>query len=291
MNQKFLLCCDLDRTLLPNGPQHESPNARRLFRELAQLPAVMLAYVSGRDLVLLQEAIADYELPLPQYAVGDVGSSIYHIDNDRWESLQTWDAQIAPDWNGHKHDEMQQWCTGFAELTLQEPAKQNTFKLSYYTEPGVDWKNLVARLSVRLQEQGVCASIVWSLDEAAGTGLLDILPATATKLHAVRFLMEQTQTPDANLVYAGDSGNDLPVLVSGLQSVLVANAPEEIRKEAKTRLKNKNLSDRLYLARGGFLGMNGNYAAGVLEGVAHFFPERLDWMRTVMSRWQAGVID
>lgn len=289
MNQKLLLCCDLDRTLLPNGPQDESPNARRLFRELAGLPAVVLAYVSGRDLVLLQEAIADYGLPLPQYAVGDVGSSIYHIDNDRWEHLQAWDVQIAPDWNGHKHDELQQWCIEFPELTLQEPAKQNTHKLSYYTEPGVDWKTLIARLSARLQEQGVYASMVWSLDEAAGTGLLDILPASATKLHAVRFLMEQTQTPDSNLIYAGDSGNDLPVLISGLRSVLVANASAEVKKEAEARLKNNDLSDRLYLARGGFLGMNGNYAAGVLEGVAHFFPEKLEWMRKVINQWQADI--
>ena len=95
MNQKLLLCCDLDRTLLPNGPQDESPNARRLFLELANLPEVVLAYVSGRDLVLLQEAIADFGLPLPQYAVGDVGSTVYHIDNDQWESLQARWATVS----------------------------------------------------------------------------------------------------------------------------------------------------------------------------------------------------
>ncbi len=272
---------------MPNGPQDESPNARRLFRELAQLPAVVLVYVSGRDLALLQAAIADYGLPLPQYAVGDAGSTVYRFGNDRWESLPAWDAQIAPDWGGHEHDELQQWCIEFPELALQEPAKQNTYKLSYYTELGVDWQNLIARLRVRLQAQGIRTSIVWSLDETAGTGLLDILPASATKLHAVRFLLAQTQTPDSNLVYAGDSGNDLPVLGSGLQSVLVANAPAEVRQEAKTRLQNNDLSDRLYLARGDFLGMNGNYAAGVLEGVAHFFPEKLDWMRKVVNQWQA----
>jgi hypothetical protein len=31
--------------------------------------------------------------------------------------------------------------------------------------------------------------------------------------------------------------------------------------------------NRLYLPEGNFLGLNGNYAAGVVEGLFHFFPE------------------
>ena len=34
----------------------------------------------------------------------------------------------------------------------------------------------------------------------------------------------------------------------------------------------------LYLAHGGFLGMNGNYSAGILEGVAHYHPDTRLWM-------------
>jgi len=40
-----------------------------------------------------------------------------------------------------------------------------------------------------------------------------------------------------------------------------------------------DLSDTLYIAKGDFLDMNGNYAAGVLEGVAHFLPETITWMK------------
>jgi len=36
--------------------------------------------------------------------------------------------------------------------------------------------------------------------------------------------------------------------------------------------------ETLYLARGDFLGMNGNYAAGILEGCVHFFPETKAWI-------------
>jgi hypothetical protein len=36
--------------------------------------------------------------------------------------------------------------------------------------------------------------------------------------------------------------------------------------------------DQLYIARGDFQGMNGNYSAGMLEGIAHYHPKTLAWM-------------
>ena len=43
MNRQLLLCTDLDRTVLPNGPQSESQGARTLFAALAARPEVTLA--------------------------------------------------------------------------------------------------------------------------------------------------------------------------------------------------------------------------------------------------------
>ena len=40
MASPILLCCDLDRTLIPNGPQPESPGARPLLRALAHHPGL-----------------------------------------------------------------------------------------------------------------------------------------------------------------------------------------------------------------------------------------------------------
>jgi 3-deoxy-D-manno-octulosonate 8-phosphate phosphatase KdsC-like HAD superfamily phosphatase len=107
---------------------------------------------------------------------------------------------------------------------------------------------------------------------------LDVLPERATKLHAIQFLMRQNGFFKDETIFAGDSGNDLPVLTSGLQAVLVRNAPDEVRRAALREVQSKGLSGSLYLAQGGFLGMNGNYAAGVLEGLAHFVPATQEWM-------------
>jgi len=79
-------------------------------------------------------------------------------------------------------------------------------------------------------------------------------------------------------MYSGDSGNDLAVLASQVPEVLVGNASEEVRREAIRRAAEQRHTEALYLARGGLKGMNGNYAAGILEGMVHFMPETAAWL-------------
>ena len=120
--------------------------------------------------------------------------------------------------------------------------------------------------------------MIYSVDEDKGIGLLDILPASATKFHAIEFLRCQLGFDYSNTVFAGDSGNDLPVLVSDIPSILVANAHEEIIKTAQLQTQSQGNPNSLYLAKGDFLGMNGNYSAGILEGVAYYHPHIKQWM-------------
>ena len=278
MKNKVLLCSDLDRTLLPNGPQEESAQARPLLHRLAARPEVTLVYVSGRHKALLLDAIRDYDMPMPDYAIGDVGTTIYHITDSDWHMWQAWHTEIAPDWNGQHHDQLAALLADIDVLQMQEDEKQNTFKLSYYAPEDTDRDALLAQVRERLEPRGIRASLIWSIDEMAHIGLLDVLPESATKLHAIRFLMQQIGFDESNTVFSGDSGNDLPVLTSGLQAVLVANVMDDVRREACDELAAKGLTQQLYLARGGFLGMNGNYAAGALEGLAHFCPQVMPWL-------------
>lgn len=275
---RVLLCSDLDRTILPNGGPPESPLARPLLRALAQCQAVTLTYVSGRDITLLQQAIADYGIPLPDYAVGDVGSTIYRLDDGDWQVWSDWHAAIAPDWGGRHGAELAALLTDLDVLTLQESAKQSRFKLSYYTPVELDVAALTARVDARLAAQGLAASVIWSIDEAAATGLLDIVPQSATKLGAIRFLMHQIGFSRQQTVFAGDSGNDLPVLLSDIPAVLVRNADAHVRQELKAALAGQD-SDTVYEAQGDFLGMNGNYSAGVLEGLVHYQPQLRAWLQ------------
>lgn len=273
----ILLCGDLDRTILPNGRQPESPWARPLLRRLAARSGLTLAYVSGRSEGLLKAAIDEYDIPVPDYAIGDVGTTIYEPRRD-WAPWEDWAEEIGRDWKGKTRQDLADLFSDMPALRLQEPEKQNTFKLSYYTDAEADAKRLKREMSERLSAEGVRASLIWSVDEQEDVGLLDVLPERATKVHAIRFLMRKKGFSEDRTVFAGDSGNDLPALTSGLRAVLVRNARDDVRREARKTMADKGLEDRLYLARGGFLGMNGHYAAGVLEGLAHFLPETRDWM-------------
>lgn len=269
----FLLCTDLDRTLIPNGPKPESAQARARFKRLVQQKEVTLVYVTGRSRALIEQAIADYDLPQPDFAIADVGSTIYRIDASGWQQWKEWDIHIAQDWQLLAHDHLSRLLSTFPVLQLQEPEKQTPHKLSFYVPLETDVQELLGKITAQLDQIGIKANLIWSIDEVARIGLLDILPANANKLHAIRFLMQHNGFGNDSTLFAGDSGNDLDVLLSNIPSVLVANADTEVKKQAM----HANV-DTLYVAKGDYLGMNGNYAAGILEGVTHYLPEVDTWL-------------
>ncbi len=270
---RLLLCCDLDRTLIPNGAAEESPAARPLFREFVADPAICLAYISGRHLGLIDEAIKDYGLPVPNYAVGDVGTTIYSREDAAWSPVSEWWQDIARDWGGASRHEICACIGDILGLTLQPSDRQNTFKLSYFVALSHDIQPIMQLVRERLDEMGLRYSLVWSVDEVANVGLLDVLPERATKLHAMEFLMSLLDVDEKSAIFAGDSGNDIPVLSSGHQSVLVGNADETVMSAARRALSEQGRVNGLFVAESGFMGMNGNYAAGVLEGVHHYRPD------------------
>jgi len=274
----LMLCCDLDRTVIPNGAAEESPSARPLFRELAARPEVVLAYVSGRHIDLIDEAVEEYGLPIPNFAVGDVGTTIYERGEEAWVSVTDWASEIGGDWGTLRHADILAHLLPVEGIVLQPPDRQNTHKLSFFVDLEHEIAPLLALVRDRLDSLGIRYCLVWSVDEAAGLGLLDLLPESATKLHAVEFLMRRLAVDERRAVFAGDSGNDLPVLGSGHQAVLVRNAADDVRDAALSALQERALVDRLYIAAGGFMGMNGNYCAGVLEGAVHFVPAARDWI-------------
>jgi hypothetical protein len=284
MSNKLLICTDLDRTLIPNGPQPESPLAREYFASLVSRSDVDLAYVSGRHRSLVEQAITDFHLPIPDFVIGDVGTTIYRlIAGHDWEHDESWEKEISQDWAGNTHAGLADLLAGVSALQLQEADKQNSCKLSYYVPLQADTIALSKTIEARLEQVGAHCRLIWSIDEPENIGLLDILPQRASKYHAVRALIRDGGFNLGRTVFCGDSGNDIEVLVSPVPSVLVANCSDEVRLEAISKAKAGGQSENLYIAHGGLLSMNGNYAAGMLEGIVHYHPETLEWMQLQLS--------
>ena len=137
---------------------------------------------------------------------------------------------------------------------------------------------LSAVIRHRFEEAGIRATLIWSTDEPMGIGLLDILPERASKLHAVEALMKFSGFDYSNTVFCGDSGNDIEVLASRIPAVLVANGRADVKELARRLADEKGFGSQLYIAQGGYMGMNGNYSAGILEGIAHYHPDTTGWI-------------
>jgi HAD superfamily hydrolase (TIGR01484 family) len=279
VNRRLLICTDLDRTLLPNGEAPESVNARPTFCALAAHPGITLAYVSGRDLGLVEQAIAEYAVPIPDVVIADVGTSIYHrAARDAWRRDRLWDETLARDWHGAGHAGLAARLDPLDGLERQEAERQGRHKLSYYLPPGTDADALDRQVEAQLAGIGARTRRIYSVDDLDGRGLLDVLPASASKYHAIRALMQELAFSLDDTVFCGDSGNDLDVLASPIHAVLVANATAQVRAQAVALAADRHHADALYLAHGGFMGMNGNYSAGILEGAAHYQPHIVHWI-------------
>ncbi|WP_373479654.1 HAD-IIB family hydrolase [Geminocystis sp.] len=266
----LLICTDLDRTLIPNGKSPESPCARALFHQLVAHENIFLAYVTGRDQNLVKNAMENYHLPSPNFVISDVGSSIYKIVNNQWLRITDWDQKIQKDWGNFTREKLSTFLIDINECKLQEKEKQGLSKLSYYIPLKYDHKKLLKKIKLRLEEVKIKSNLIWSVDEEKNIGLLDILPKSANKYQAINYVMNKEKFTLENTVFAGDSGNDLDVLVSPIKSILVANAHEEIKNIIqKMQLQETN---NIYIAEGKYLNLNGNYSAGILEGIVYYFP-------------------
>ncbi len=278
--RRLLLCTDMDRTVIPNGTQSEHPDARMRFRTFCMHPDVALVYVTGRDEKLVKQAIKNYHLPYPDYAITDVGTKIYVIEQDSWMALEAWEFEIGKSWNGKNHQQIKQILSHIPELLLQESNKQNTHKVSYYLPLYSDKDDVIHQMRTALKNSDVEASVIWSIDELKRIGLLDVLPRNANKLHAIEFLQQYLGYDLDETVFAGDSGNDLPVLISPILSILVDNATDEIKATAQQLAKENGHEHALYISKPIALTMNANYSAGVLEGIWHYAPQFHDVLRS-----------
>ncbi len=115
-------------------------------------------------------------------------------------------------WRGKSHDKIHALLTGFGSLQLQEQDRQKIHKLSYYLPLQVNPTVLIENIQQQLQKHQILANLVWSIDELAGNGLLDILPASASKRHAIEFLMQQLQFDINETVFIRSISDLFPVV-------------------------------------------------------------------------------
>jgi hypothetical protein len=262
-----ILATDLDRTLLPNGSWPPDPGAIDLFNELTQRNEVLVVYVTGRNLSLSENAIGEYGIRYPDILIGDVGTSIRKYEQGKWNSHRGWDAHVKKSSPGWDAGAIRAAVSNVQGLVEQEAEHCGPFKQSYY----VDHANNAEILKAvdALVKGKYDEVIIYSFDSQTGKGLLDFLPNSATKQTALEYIADELGVNKTDVVFCGDSGNDVFPLTAGFSGVLVRNADDQLVADVK-RAHASNPQLRVYFAIGGFKGLNGYYTSGVIEGAYHY---------------------
>lgn len=265
----MIIACDLDRTLLPNGEWEDDGSLIKFYDFVRKNRNNILVYVSGRNLDLYKRAVDDYVIEVPDYFLGSVGTEVFINKDGILESDPEWDRYIKnkhPNWNrGHILQIISEKIIDQNNFCLQEDGLQNNYKISYYIKNINTKEKIVSTIENILLNEKINAKVIYSFDPLKKLGLVDVLPTHATKKGALEFLIKKLGKNKEDVVYSGDSGNDLLLIGSGIKTILVKNTPEEI-KEVAQKLSKGN---KLYIAKGGEYG-NGYYSSGVLEGLKHY---------------------
>jgi sucrose-phosphate synthase len=198
---------------------------------------------SGRNIDLVQQAIRDHGLPAPDFMICSVGSQIF-LGEDPLAIDKSWSSYLDKNW---RRDAIQRRLRTIKWLESQEPEAQNPHKISYYADPDAYDETQLNRV---LGDYTKHVSIIHSHGK-----FLDVLPRRASKGKALRYICKKWHIGLDHVIAAGDSGNDLDMLLGSIKGILVGNRSSEMAEIRAGR--------NLYLAEA--------YAAeGICEGFEHF---------------------
>ena len=234
-NKLRILATDLDRTLLPNGSWEADKDAIELFNELTEKHDLLVVYVTGRNLKLTENAIKEFGVRYPHILCSDVGSLIRRYENGSWELDMGWIEHVrkeSPRWD---ETAIRDAVKGIDGIREQEPEHQNQFKQSYYVEH--EKKEQILSKIDELVKGKYDEVIVYSFDSQDGKGLIDFLPKSATKQTSLEYIAEERGVEKSEVVFCGDSGNDIFPLTAGFSGVLVKNADDQLVENVKKAMK------------------------------------------------------
>ena len=263
------LVTDLDGTLIPLAEEPANAADLETLRRKLELHRGEIAFATGRHFDSVLRAIDEFQLPTPKWIVCDVGTAVYlSNDNGSFVLAESYRRELLRITEGRDVQSLRSELLRLnPELSLQEEPKQREFKLSFYVDPA-RMSAVVGTIHEQLARLAAPFEIISSLDPWQPRGLIDVIPRGASKASAVTWYAQETKIALEQVVYAGDSGNDLAALVAGCRAILVGNAAPELIAEVQQRHLEADWQERLYVA-------DGKATSGVLEGCYWFgmFPQ------------------
>ncbi|MGD9127389.1 MAG: malto-oligosyltrehalose trehalohydrolase [Planctomycetia bacterium] len=256
-----ILATDLDGTLIPlPGNRANRADLETLDRLLTE-HQIELVFATGRDFALVEAVIEQEGLPTPDWIIGDIGTSIYRrIKDKNYELVQAYHDHLAE--ISFPMDRLRERLASHPKLRIQEPERQGPFKLSYYAKPD-ELPVLVDELKAMLRDEEIACTLIDSLDPAADTGLIDFLPEKASKAYALDWWHRHVGVSREDIIYAGDSGNDLAAFEAGYLTIVVRNTRPPIQQIVFDTHRRRGWWKRLFYSPS-------SATSGVLQGCRYF---------------------
>lgn len=256
------LATDLDGTLIPLPNSDRNQQDLTTLQEIVHANGLTFLYVTGRSPHLVQQVMVECQLPLPQWIICDVGTTILKVLPDgQFQSDQNYADWLAGLTKSCNTKQLQQHIQ-FPDLTLQEPEKQGPFKLSFYTP-----SDALQHMSQQVKQTIAAHHLPWSLIAShcieTGRGLIDLLPKETSKASALEWWADRYEFHHDQIAFAGDSGNDLAALTAGFRAIVVQNAHPNIADEVRKAHLERGLTQHLFRC-------TQPATSGVLEGLHHF---------------------
>lgn len=238
-DRPFVLATDLDGTFLGGS----ETDRRRLYDWIeGNRTTIGLIFVTGRDPDFIGSLCAG-GVPRPDYVVGDVGTTIAHVDSEgAVRPIPELEAEIAAAW-GEAGDSVRAALDRHPGLTLQPTAFR--YRVSYDLDPEAYHPSAEARIA------GMGHDVLISDNR-----YLDVLPRGVSKGPSLRRLIDWLEVAEDRVLAAGDTLNDLSMLACGLPAVAVGGAERALL---------DRLPDHDGIHRATAIG-----AAGILEAVDAF---------------------
>lgn len=234
-----VLVCDIDNTLIGDK------DALGALLEILDKNEKNIGFgvASGRSLELVLDILKEWNIPIPNLLITDVGGSIFYGPTLRED--QGWLRHISHRWNPDAIKEEMKKIKG---LKPQPKEGQGLHKISYFVDPGKTPG--MREITKTLRRAGLYAKVIYS-----HKAYLDIVPIRASKGMAIRYFAVKWGIPIENFLVAGDSGNDEDMLTGNTLAVVVGNHSQELNK-----LRGK---PQIYFA-------DGHHAWGIIEAIEHY---------------------
>ncbi len=209
---RLILATDLDGTFLGGNADQRRDLYAMLERCRRQ---IMIVFVTGRDLGFIETLKTGGEVPVPDYVIGDVGTTI--VRGDTFEPVSEVQDPIDRIW-AEAGERVKAMLADEPGLKPQPGRFER--RMSYYYDPETLRPETMAKVEA--------AGLQWL---TSADTYFDVLPPGVSKGPTLLTFIDALRLDAGRVLVAGDTMNDLSLFETGLKGVAVGNAEPRLQAE------------------------------------------------------------